>query len=121
VGAGVGFAAGAKIGGVIGSFIPVPVIGTLIGAVAGAAVGAVAGNIVNSMRENSETEKEQSVLNLLASQYRYNGEEALTKENIEKLYNEDLTNEEIDAIRKLCKELYNNTIATEAENKTIAT
>jgi acyl-[acyl carrier protein]--UDP-N-acetylglucosamine O-acyltransferase len=96
-------------------------LGPLIGAALGAATGAIIGGISNRIQENSETEKEQSVLNLLASQYRYNGEEALTKENIEKLYNEDLTNEEIDAIRKLCKELYKNTMATEAENKTIAT
>jgi hypothetical protein len=126
IGAGAGLAvgagtaiAGAAAGAAVGS--AVPVIGTLIGAAVGLIVGGVTAAVVNKVDQNSETDKEKEALESLANDYRLKGESALTKEAIEATYGRiDMTDEEIAAIRELCKELNANTVATEAENQAMA-
>lgn len=125
VGAGVGLAvgagtaiAGAAAGAAAGSVVPV--VGTLIGAAAGLIIGGIAGLITNAIDQNSETDAEKEALNSLAEEYHLKGESALTDEKIKEAYGKDLTEEEIAAIRDLCKEINANTIATEAENQAMA-
>lgn len=124
VGAGVGLTGGLiglKAGASIGSAtIPVPVLGTLIGAAVGAVGGLVVGGIVNAVQNNSETDREKEALATLAENYHELGESALTADKIKEAYGADLTEEEISAIRDLCKEMNANTIATEAENQAMA-
>ena len=126
VGAGIGLAAGAgtaiagaATGATVGS--AVTVVGTLIGAAVGLIVGGVVGAVVNAIDDNSETDTEKSALDSLAKDYHLKGESALTKEAIQAAYGrDDMTDEEIAAIRDLCRELNANTVATEAENQAMA-
>lgn len=129
IGTGVGAGAGAAIG--IGSVIasagagalagsPVPIVGTIIGAIAGLVVGAVATGITTYVANNSETDREKEALATLAENYHELGESALTADKIKEAYGADLTEEEISAIRDLCKEMNANTVATEAENQAMA-
>ena len=120
LGVGIGMAAtGATIGAAAGS--AVPVVGTLIGAAAGLIIGGITGLIVNAVDKNSETDTEKEAFDTLTEQYKLDGASALTDDNIKKLYKrDDMSKEEIEAIRELCKEVHANTIATEAENRAMA-
>ena len=122
VGAGVGLAAGigsaAAAGALAGSVVPV--VGTIIGAVAGLVVAGIGTAIATGIANNSETKEEQDALDSLAKEYHLKGESALTDEKIKAAYGKNLNEEEIAAIRDLCKELNANTIATQAENEAMA-
>ena len=109
---------GAAAGAAIGS--AVPIFGTLLGAAAGLIIGGISGIIVQAVQENSETKEEKQALNSLQKEFMLKGESALTDDKIKEAYGKDLTDEEIKAIRELCYEMRENTLATEAENRTMA-